>query len=129
MKVYCLFSLESPHPGDSNEYTQYTIFNMKKNTLNDPTSAAMDFFSRGLKNKFETAMVNKLSVFKSLNFYCIMKIYTCQTRMSWIPLAIFSDILPKVSYLFVQYIANIKPRQNIRDFYIHFIYSIKKQGN
>ena len=33
MKVSCVFSLESPHRGDSNEYTQYTIFNMnKKNT-------------------------------------------------------------------------------------------------
>ena len=26
MKVYCVFSLESPHQGDSNVYTQYTIF-------------------------------------------------------------------------------------------------------
>ena len=30
MKVCCVFSLESPHQGDSNEYTQYTIFNIKK---------------------------------------------------------------------------------------------------
>ena len=30
MKVYCMFSLESPHRGNSNEYTQYTIFYMKK---------------------------------------------------------------------------------------------------
>ena len=30
MKVCCVFSLESPHRGDSNEYTQYTIFNIKK---------------------------------------------------------------------------------------------------
>ena len=28
MKVYCVFSLESPQPGDSNEYTQYTIFSI-----------------------------------------------------------------------------------------------------
>ena len=27
MKVCCLFSLESPRLGDSNEYTQYTDFN------------------------------------------------------------------------------------------------------
>ena len=26
MKLCCVFSLESPHRGDSNEYTQYTIF-------------------------------------------------------------------------------------------------------
>ena len=47
MKVYCVFSLESPHQGDSgdsNDYTQYTIFNMKKEiTLNYPKSAAMPF--------------------------------------------------------------------------------------
>ena len=47
MKVSCVFSLESPHRGDSNEYTQYTIFNMKKKiTLNYPKSAAMGFFPR-----------------------------------------------------------------------------------
>ena len=46
MKVCCGFSLESPHRGDSNEYTQYTIFNMnKKITLNYPKSAEMRFFS------------------------------------------------------------------------------------
>ena len=40
-----MFSLESPHGGDSNENTQYTIFNMNEmNTLNYPTSAAMGFF-------------------------------------------------------------------------------------
>ena len=47
MKVCCLFSLESPQRGDSNEYTQYTIFNIeKKITLNYPKSAAMGFFTR-----------------------------------------------------------------------------------
>ena len=47
MLVCCVFSLESPHRGDSNEYTQYTIFNMnKRNTLNYPRSAAMGFFPR-----------------------------------------------------------------------------------
>ena len=45
VKVCCVFSLESPHGGDSNEYTQYTIFNMKKKiTLNYPKTAAMGFF-------------------------------------------------------------------------------------
>ena len=38
------FSLESPHQGNSYEYIQYTIFNIKKKmTLNYPKSAAMDF--------------------------------------------------------------------------------------
>ena len=67
-----MFSFESPHCGDSNEYTQYTIFNMnKKNILNYPKSAARGFFSKGLKNEFETAVVNKPSVFEPLKFYCI----------------------------------------------------------
>ena len=73
MKVCCVFSLESPHRGDSNEYTQYTIFNTKKKiTLNFPKSAAMGFCSKGLKKEFETAMVNEPSVFEPLKFYCIL---------------------------------------------------------
>ena len=47
LKVCCVFSIESPHRGDSNEYTQFTIFNMrKKNTLNYPKSAAMGLFPK-----------------------------------------------------------------------------------
>ena len=66
-----MFSLESPHQGDSNEYTHYTIFNiLKKITLNCPISAAMGF-SQGLKNEFEKAVVNEPSVFEPLVFYCI----------------------------------------------------------
>ena len=34
-------------------------------------SAAMEFFSKGLKNEFETALVNEPSVFEPLKFYCI----------------------------------------------------------
>ena len=72
MKVCCLFSLESPHLGDSNEYQQYTIFNIKKKiTINLPKSAAMGFCSQGLKEEFETAVVNEPSVFEPLKFYCI----------------------------------------------------------
>ena len=45
MTVYYVFSLESHHRGDSNEYTQYKIFNIKnKITLNYHESAKMDFF-------------------------------------------------------------------------------------
>ena len=43
-----MFTLESPHRGDSYEYTQYTIFQYEKekNTQNYPMSAAMGFFPR-----------------------------------------------------------------------------------
>ena len=47
MKVYFVFSLESPHRGDSNVYTQYTIFVIKtKMTQDYSKSAAMGFFPR-----------------------------------------------------------------------------------
>ena len=43
-KVCCVFSIESPHRGNSNEYTQHTIINIKKkNSLNYRKSAARDF--------------------------------------------------------------------------------------
>ena len=47
-----MFSLESPHRGDSNENTQYAIFNVNKmNTLNYPKSAAMGFFFQGTQER------------------------------------------------------------------------------
>ena len=65
-----MFSLESPHRSDSNEHTQYTIFNIKKKViLNYPKSASMGFFM-GPKNEFETGVVDELSVYKPLKCYC-----------------------------------------------------------
>ena len=72
MKVCCLFSLESPNRGDSNEYTQYTISQYEKE--NQPTLSQIcsyGIFSKGHKNEFETAVVNEPSVFEPLKFYCI----------------------------------------------------------
>ena len=66
-----MFSLESPHRGESNVHTQYTIFITKNITPDYSKSAAMEYFSYGLKNEFETAVVNEPSVFEPLKFYCI----------------------------------------------------------
>ena len=45
MNANCVFLLESPHRGDSNEYTHYTSFNIKKeNTLNYTNLQLWDFF-------------------------------------------------------------------------------------
>ena len=75
-----MVSLESPPRGDYNEYTQYTIFNMKqkKKNLNYPKSVATRVVSKRLKNEFETAKVNEPSVFEPsvfepLKFYCIYR--------------------------------------------------------
>ena len=42
-KICSVFSLELPHRGNSNEYTQYTI------TINCPKTAAMGIFLKRLK--------------------------------------------------------------------------------
>ena len=50
-----MFSLESTYRGDSKVFTQYTIINrLKKIILNFPKSAAMEIFSMGLKNEFDS---------------------------------------------------------------------------
>ena len=76
MKVFCVYSSESPHWGDSHEHTQYTIFNIKKeNHTKLSQICSQGIFAWGLKNGFETAVVNEPSVFEPLKFYCNMHIY------------------------------------------------------
>ena len=51
---------------------QNTMFNIKrKNTLSYLKTAAMGFFSKGLQNEFETAVVHEPSVFEPLKVYCV----------------------------------------------------------
>ena len=68
-----MFSLESPQRGDSNEYTQYTTSQYKKE--NHPKLSQICNYgicSKGPKNEFETAVVNEPSVFEPPKFYCIL---------------------------------------------------------
>ena len=67
-----MFSSESPHRGDSNKYTQNTIFNIKKE--NQPKFSQIcshQIFSKVLKIKSETAGVNEPKGFEPLKFSCI----------------------------------------------------------
>ena len=74
-----MFRLESPHRGDSNEYTQYTIFQFEKEKHPELSQfCSYGIFSKGLKNVFERAVVNEPSVFEPLKFYCISKIKSSQ---------------------------------------------------
>ena len=59
-----MFSLESPHRGDSNEYTKHTIFNIKK-------KITLNYFFLGTQERVRIAVVNEPSVFEPLKFYCI----------------------------------------------------------
>ena len=54
-----MFSLESPHRGDSNEYAQHSIFNILKKSPKIIANLQLRDFSQGLKNEFERAMVNE----------------------------------------------------------------------
>ena len=86
-----MFSLESPHRGDSNENIQYTIFII--NTKKHPKLFKIciyEIFTKGLKNQFETAVVNESPVFEPLKFYCI----TFRTNVS------FKQLSPVVFFSF-----------------------------
>ena len=73
-----MFSLESPQRGDSNEYTQYTISQYKKEIHPELSQMCNSgLCSKGSNNEFETAMVNEPSVFKPLKFYCSSVAFHC----------------------------------------------------
>ena len=74
MEIYCVFSLESPHGGDSNANINLPFSILKKTiTRTIPNLQPGDYF-RGLKNEYETAVINEPSVFDPLKFYCIREI-------------------------------------------------------
>ena len=84
MKVLCLFSLESPQQGDSNEYTQYIISQYKKE--NNPKLSQICNYgicSKGPKNEFEPAVVNEPSVFKPSKFYCMYTYHIFALKISF----------------------------------------------
>ena len=72
-----MFSLGSPHRGDSNEYKQHTFFNIEKKIIPkmipNIMSAAIyhGIFPRDSRTslKFEIAVVNKQSMFEPLMLY------------------------------------------------------------
>ena len=67
-----MLSLESPHRGHSNDYTLHNIFNINRKTPLIILSLPLWDFSKGLKNEYETAVVDEPSVFQPLKFYCIL---------------------------------------------------------
>ena len=69
-----MFSLVSPHRGDSNECTQYTILNIKRKSPYIIRNLQLWDFSTGLKIESETTEVNEPSVFEPLKFDCICTI-------------------------------------------------------
>ena len=78
MKVCCVFSLKSPHCGDSNEYTQYAVLNIKKKiTLNFPSLQPRDYFlgtQQGVRNGKRATSVRAIEVLLYLCFRCSIQI-------------------------------------------------------
>ena len=58
------------HQGGFNEDTQAIIFNLEKDHPKFSKIYSQGIFSKGLKNEFETAVVNESSVFEHLKVYC-----------------------------------------------------------
>ena len=68
-----MFILESPHRGDSNEYTHYTIFQYEKEK--DPKLFQIRSYGilfQGTQERVRKSRGNEPSVFEPLKFYCIM---------------------------------------------------------
>ena len=51
MKVYCVFSLEWPHRGDSSEYTQYTNKYKKENHHKLSQISSNGFLFQGIQER------------------------------------------------------------------------------
>ena len=70
LNVCRVYSLESPHRGDSNEYTQHTFTRYKKKISLHYPYIVFGGNPCGLKN--DSSMVNEPSGFEPLKFYCIL---------------------------------------------------------
>ena len=103
---------ESPHWGDSNENTQCTIFNIKKENhpqLSQIWSYHMGFFPKGFENELEIAVVNEPSVFEPLKVYCI----SCFFGNTWfLTLKIFTSLYITSSLDLIGWIARFSNLQH-----------------
>ena len=89
-----MFALESPHRGDSNENTQYTIFNMnKKNILNYPKSAAKGFFFQGTQERVRNSRGKRAISVRAIEvlLYIVCDVDACPWDMV-VHLAVADDV-------------------------------------
>ena len=70
VKVCCVFSLESPHRGESNEYTQYTIFNTKKEKRPKLFQISNGILFQGTQEGVRNSRGPEPSVLEPMKFYC-----------------------------------------------------------
>ena len=94
MKVYCVYTLESPHWGDSNVYTQYTIFQYEKEKtpLIIPNLQLWDFF-QGTQDWVRKSRGKRAISFEPLKFYCICGSMHSQKEIKLTPLSTQRSIM------------------------------------
>ena len=71
-----MFSLELPYRGDFNEYTQYTISNIKKITLHYPKSTDVGVFQETQERARNSRGKRAISV-RATEGLLYMKMYLC----------------------------------------------------
>ena len=82
MTVCCVLSLESPHRGDSNEYTQYTIFNIKKKIiLNFPQICSHGIFFQGTQLRVRNSQSKRVSRVRAIEVL-LYDLLICSEKIS-----------------------------------------------
>ena len=77
-----MFSFEAPHRGNSSEYTQYTIFNVKKKiTLNYLKSAALYFFL-GIQERIRNGHGKRAIIVRATEG--LLSLFTYKTNCSYL---------------------------------------------
>ena len=77
-----MFSLESPHRGDSNEYTQHTIINIKKKiTLKYPPSVIISaaFFLLGTQERVRNSRGKRAIDVRAIEF--LLYLHSFQSKI------------------------------------------------
>ena len=69
----------------------------------------MGYFSKGLENEYETAVVNEPSVFEPLKFYCSMSCYNNRIFKTTFG---YESYLSKVPFKYRKYLIKIRTRNH-----------------
>ena len=133
-----MFLLELPHQGDSNEYTQYTIFNINKKgiTLKYPISVDMGFFFQLMhqvrkQNRDEYTQYNNFNINKkeiTLNYPISVDMGFFQGTRRPVPSDRGKRVIsvPATEDLLYVYYHKLKAKSaiNVRMYLIHIMYAL-----
>ena len=96
-----MFSLESPHRGDSNEYTQYTIFNIKKNCPKLSQICSYGFLFQGTQERVRNSHGKQAISVRATEVLLYHKILNFGTYLSEQKVQAQISLLLKVTVLII----------------------------